>query len=149
MKAAKTKCRMCDTRTCSPDGLCCDHRRTVPRECGKCRRMMPIKAKGICAKCYDTLVACARCGIARKIQRNGVCCACIKRGNLDVPYTEFDPEPTQEELDRTIAEQSAKLPRWWENSVALAKKEPRSPSIRVIRTKDFGGKIIKRKPDLW
>lgn len=77
-----------------------------------------------------------------------MCCACIKRG-IDSPYVVFDPEPTQEELDRTIAEQSSRLPKWWDNAVALAKKEPSLPGIRVIRTKDFGGKIIKRKPDLW
>lgn len=155
MKARKTTCKKCRTPTCSPDGLCCKHRRTVPRECAKCHGMKPIKSRGICAACYDKLVACVRCGVARKIQRGGICCACIKRGGLDVPYVEFDPEPTQEQVDRTVAEVlAAGLPEWWHKSrdnprVALKVKEPVLPRIRVVRIRDIGGRIAKRRIDFW
>lgn len=145
----KTKCRICNTRTASPDGLCCDHRNLIPRACEGCRQVKRIKAKGLCGACYDRLTPCVRCGIARKIQRGGVCGACIKRGESASRIE--DVEPTEEELERTIAEQSQHLPPWWNNAKKLAKRESDSRAgIRVLRVRVVDGRIATVKhPFLW
>lgn len=65
-----------------------------------------------------------------------------------------DPGPSQQEIERTIAEQSQRLPSWWPtqgsnaDEESTSKDDDRPPGIRVFHVR-AGVFAAKRQPYLW
>jgi len=60
---------------------------------------------------------CRHCGRHAIIRGRGLCRPCYKKTALKYPksYRAAKPEPTQEEVDRIVAEGYRNLPSWWES----------------------------------
>lgn len=92
-----SQCRQCGSRR-SKDGACI---RCVCKHCGKNNR---IRARGLCSECYKN--ADIRSQYGRRLESHG-------RG-----------EPTEEEVERIIAEQMAlPLPWWWDHETKRMRME--------------------------
>lgn len=68
------------------------------------------------------------------------------------PFSIDDPGPSDEEIERTIADQLSKpLPPWWDNSEHRAKVKYADdrPGIRIVHVRAVDGKVTMRHPFLW
>ena len=65
--------------------------------CLFCGKRQGGKGRGLCARCYATPAVLARFPDGRTLRR----------------YEAASDEPTEEELERIIAEQMKRLPFWW------------------------------------
>jgi hypothetical protein len=90
---------------------------------------LPRRPKAGCKR--KRVRACANCGVVRRINARGLCCCCYYR--LDVrrihPPTQpntREPEPTEAELEATIAEQMQCLPDWWERESMMMQQHEES-----------------------
>lgn len=63
--------------------------------------------------------ACKHCGKVNQIRHHGLCTTCYKKREVREAFgaSSWAPEPTMQELDEMIAEQSKCLPSWWRSEV--------------------------------
>lgn len=82
---------------------------------------------------------CQHCYRPDRLLRRGLCNRCYKKASVRTRYRcdgvnyRLRAEPTEEELAQTIAEQSTRLPDWWETSYAEELVEERNADIPPIR----------------
>lgn len=97
---------------------------------------------------------CRNCGNLTKAKMRR--CYTCQRKNRSGEFAKYkrkswvdEPGPSQAELERTIAEQSQRLPPWWDNSehrTGIRESDAR-PGIRVFHVR--ADSVAKRQPYLW
>lgn len=80
--------------------------------------------------------ACRHCGQTRPLQSRGLCWGCYGKPKVRDLYPsggcgDGQGEPTQEEVDRMVAEGLANLPDWWQRDAEKQTQPWEAPFIRL------------------